>query len=83
MADSYDLSDKTAVVTGGARGIGRAIAERLLASGSRVWVWDVVAAFDMSGGRPDTDSPLTSVRALRIRFRALARTSPAFGYIRD
>jgi len=39
-AVSYDLSGRTAVVTGGARGIGRAIVTRLLESGARVWVWD-------------------------------------------
>jgi NAD(P)-dependent dehydrogenase (short-subunit alcohol dehydrogenase family) len=32
---------RTAVVTGGARGLGRAIAERLLADGHRVTVLDV------------------------------------------
>ena len=40
MANSYDLDAKTAIVTGGAKGIGRAIAERLIASGARVCVWD-------------------------------------------
>lgn len=40
MPNTYDLASKTAVVTGGARGIGRAIAARLLASGARVWAWD-------------------------------------------
>jgi 3-oxoacyl-[acyl-carrier protein] reductase len=38
------LNDRAAIVTGGARGIGRAIAERLLASGAKVSLWDVDAA---------------------------------------
>ncbi|MDD0811061.1 SDR family NAD(P)-dependent oxidoreductase [Curvibacter sp. RS43] len=36
----YDYEGRTAVVTGGAQGIGYAIASRLLAGGARVALWD-------------------------------------------
>ena len=38
--NQLDLKGKTAVVTGGAAGIGLAIAQRLAASGARVSLWD-------------------------------------------
>ena len=40
----YDLKGRRAIVTGGAQGFGRAIAERLLLSGARVSLWDRDAA---------------------------------------
>lgn len=38
--NAYDLKDRRAIVTGGAQGIGRAIAERFIASGATVTIWD-------------------------------------------
>lgn len=39
--NQIDLSGRAAVVTGGARGIGYAVAERMLRSGASVALWDV------------------------------------------
>lgn len=39
--NQIDLKGKAAVITGGARGIGYAIAERMLDSGASVMLWDV------------------------------------------
>ena len=42
--NQLDLNDQIAIVTGGARGIGFAIAQRLLQSGASVCLWDCDAA---------------------------------------
>lgn len=44
MPNAYDFTGRAAVVTGGARGIGRAVAERLAAGGARLALWDRDAA---------------------------------------
>ncbi len=41
MPNTYDLVGKSALVTGGAKGIGRSIVARLVASGAKVRVWDL------------------------------------------
>ena len=52
MANSYDLHGKYALVTGGAKGIGRADAELLMASGANVRIWDADPAH-VSGASSD------------------------------
>src|SRR5258708_38117726 len=43
MPVAYDFRDRTALVRGGANGIGRCIAEKLRDSGAKVCVWDLRA----------------------------------------
>jgi len=52
MPNSYDLHGKSAIVTGGAKSIGRAIAELLVASGASVRIWDANPA-QVSGASSD------------------------------
>src|SRR5262249_54748184 len=40
LMNKIDLNGRAAVVTGGAQGFGRAIAERFVASGAKVAIWD-------------------------------------------
>lgn len=66
MPNRYDLSGKSAIVTGGAKGIGRAIAELLLANGCFVVVWDASSS-DVAGAfsrRVDVTQPTQIAAAI-------------------
>ena len=75
--NTIDLNGRRAVVTGGAQGLGRAIGERLQASGAAVYVWDfdpaamTEAQSDWPGGGPagwieaDVSNPDAVEAALR------------------
>lgn len=83
--NSYDYADKVAVVTGGANGIGAAVAHRMAGSGARVAIWDM-----------DIASPEAKITAIAEDSRilvqvdvsdvdavgaALAKTETAFGKV--
>jgi 2-dehydro-3-deoxy-L-rhamnonate dehydrogenase (NAD+) len=44
VSNAIDLKNRIAVITGGAQGIGYAVAERFIASGAKVVLWDIDAA---------------------------------------
>lgn len=74
-----DLEGRTAVVTGGAGGIGGAIAARLIASGARVALWDLKAAAEAAGRlgvHLGADADVSDEGAVA---RALAETEAALG----
>jgi 3-oxoacyl-[acyl-carrier protein] reductase len=59
--NQLDFADRAAIVTGGASGIGRAIAQRLVASGARVALWDrdealLAQTAEALGGRVTTNA---------------------------
>ena len=80
--NNIDLAGRKAVVTGGAQGIGRATAERLVASGAEVLIWDVdralaeTTAGEIGAGFIDLD--LTDWEAV---FSAAARSRAELGRI--
>jgi len=82
--NTIDLEGQVAVVTGGAQGLGFAIAHRLLASGARVSLWDkdsdmldkAVAALGTGAAQQSVD--VTDLQAIE---RAHARTESDLGPI--
>jgi 3-oxoacyl-[acyl-carrier protein] reductase len=84
MPNAFDLRGRAAIVTGGAVGIGRAIADRLTASGARVAVWDrdgaaaEKAAREIGSGAVTMTVDVTDPKSVDA---ATAATAKAFGKI--
>jgi 3-oxoacyl-[acyl-carrier protein] reductase len=66
--NQLDFAGRTAVVSGGAQGIGAAIVERLRSSGARVQIWDL-------DGTPkvDVSDPVSVDEALNHALRELGK----------
>ncbi|HET9023086.1 MAG TPA: SDR family NAD(P)-dependent oxidoreductase [Burkholderiaceae bacterium] len=72
MPNRYDLAGKVCLVTGGAKGIGHAIATLLSASGARVHVWDrqTVAIVGVDAEVVDLTQPAAIAAALARQVKA-------------
>jgi 2-dehydro-3-deoxy-L-rhamnonate dehydrogenase (NAD+) len=86
MANSIDLTGRSAVVTGGAQGIGRAVVERFVDSGARVAIWDrdhalAQKAADELANRGQVSAVAADVTDLGTVEAARDQTLAAFGRI--
>ncbi len=84
MKNDIHLQNRHAVITGGARGIGRAVAERLLASGARVTIWDqdesrARRTAEELGGAGQTHVESVDVTDIAAVEAALASTEASMG----
>ena len=71
MPNSYDLQGRSAIVTGGAGGIGKAVAQLLAASGAAVRIWDMAPAHV-----PGTQSEIVDVTDIAAVEAAVSRLNP-------
>jgi len=72
--NAIDLENRTAIVTGGARGIGFAIAKRMLQSGAGVVLWDIDAnALDKAAAALKRDGRVTGATVDVTDEAAIAR----------
>ena len=63
--NSYDLNGRTAVITGGAGGLGRAMARHFLGAGTHVELWDAGAAALEDAAR-DLAAPAGALSTVRV-----------------
>ncbi len=73
MTVSFEFSGKLAVVTGGARGIGRTIADALVAAGAEVHVFDREAGDGAGGGLSFHQVDITEAASVTKAVAALPR----------
>ncbi|MEM8915328.1 MAG: SDR family NAD(P)-dependent oxidoreductase [Pseudomonadota bacterium] len=78
----YDFDDRVAIVTGGGQGIGHTVANRLLASGGSVCVWDVdQTLLDKLG--ETLDGPAERIQALNVDISDKAAVNAATQSVLD
>jgi NAD(P)-dependent dehydrogenase (short-subunit alcohol dehydrogenase family) len=71
----YELAGRVAVVTGGARGLGYSIAERMVQSGASVSLWDIDAAKLADAARQLSSQGPVSTAALDLTESASVQTA--------
>ena len=84
MPNTIDLKGRVAVVTGGAQGFGRACAERFIASGAKVAIWDLdIALAEKTAGElgSGTTAHLCNVGDFESVSAAASATKDAHGKI--
>ncbi|SEG45625.1 SDR family NAD(P)-dependent oxidoreductase [Bosea lathyri] len=75
--NQIDLKERVAIITGGAQGIGRAVAERFAASGAKVAIWDLdgdlarKAAIEIGGAASGLAIDVTDADAVKAAADAL------------
>ncbi|BBU29727.1 short-chain dehydrogenase/reductase SDR [Burkholderia sp. THE68] len=81
--NQYDFTNRAAVVTGGAQGIGYAVAERLLEGGARVALWDrdEGALSEARARLRDVQTVLVDLTDRDAVIQATSRTLERFGQI--
>lgn len=72
-----DLNGRVAIITGGARGIGYAAAERFLASGAAVALWDIDAARLDEAARQLGTAGTVSIHVVELTDEASVRAATA------
>ena len=79
--NQIDLKGRVAAITGGARGIGYAIAARFLQSGAKVALWDVAGAEQSASRLPGAIGVVMDVTQEKSVASALAETERRLGPI--